>query len=210
MSRRLLDLFCGAGGAAMGYSRAGFDVTGVDIRPQPRYPFAFVRADALTFPLDGVDAIHASPPCEDHMQSRLYGQQAKGTAWILGAIRARLTESGRPWVIENVPGAPMRADLILCGCLFGLTVKRQRWFETSWHAFDLRSPCHHGVITPLFRPMHGPWYRLHGRVPTRREAAMAMGIDWMSGSEYRQAIPPAYTEHIGRMLLAVLPQAAAS
>lgn len=160
----LLDLFCGAGGAAMGYHRAGFDVVGVDIAPQPRYPFKFVQTTALTlleelledrpivlyaddeiFP---VDAIHASPPCQDH--SRSYKPAEHGTGWMLARTRALLEQTGLPWVIENVPGAPMRADYKLCGCMFGLpNLKRERWFETSWHGFDLRQPCRHAepVIT---------------------------------------------------------------
>src|SRR5215469_14098562 len=91
---RLLDLFCGAGGAAMGYHRAGFDVTGVDIKPQPRYPFTFIQADAMTYPLDGFDAIHASPPCQDHMRTPNPFQKTHGTAWMLPATRARLSAGG--------------------------------------------------------------------------------------------------------------------
>src|SRR5260221_481967 len=113
---RLLDLFCGAGGAAMGYSRAGFDVTGVDIKPQPRYPFQFVQADAMSYPLDGFDAIHASPPCQDHMRSPGPAYESHGTGWMLPATRSRLMATGLPWIIENVPGASLRADLKLCGC----------------------------------------------------------------------------------------------
>ena len=143
MSRpRLLDLFCGAGGAAMGYHRAGFDVVGVDINPQPNYPFEFVQADAMEFlknrgrgwwSMKRFDAIHASPPCQDHMRG---GQHPPhGTGWMLNACRRMLTDHGIPWVIENVPGAPMRADYRLCGCQFGLRLRRERWFETSWQGF---------------------------------------------------------------------------
>src|SRR5215467_701837 len=135
---RLLDLFCGAGGAAMGYHRAGFDVVGVDIKPQPRYPFTFIQADAMTFPLEGFDAIHASPPCQAYIRSGMYDKSRHPD--LLPPVRCQLERSDVPWVIENVPGAPMRVDLKLCGCMFGLGVARQRWFETSWHAFDLRPP----------------------------------------------------------------------
>jgi DNA (cytosine-5)-methyltransferase 1 len=199
---RLLDLFCGAGGAGMGYHRAGFDVTGVDIKPQPRYPFEFMQADAMTYPPDGFDAIHASPPCQDHMRSPTWNATAHGTGWMLAATRDRLRASGLPWVLENVPGADVRADYRLCGCQFGLRVRSERWFETSWQAFDLMPPHDHsGEVLNRFRTMHGPYFRRTGHVPTRREVAIAMGIDWMSGSEHQQAIPPAYTEHIGRALL---------
>ena len=122
---RLLDLFCGAGGAAMGYHRAGFDVVGVDIKPQLRYPFEFHQGDAMTWPLDGFDVIHASPPCQDH--TRQFVPREHGTGWMLAAIRERLTASGLPWIIENVPGAPMRADYKLCGCMFDLPrLRRER------------------------------------------------------------------------------------
>jgi DNA (cytosine-5)-methyltransferase 1 len=215
----LLDLFCGAGGAATGYHRAGFEVVGVDIKPQPRYPFQFVQADAITlldeliedrplvlyfddeiFP---VDAIHASPPCQDHMRSPTHNQDAHGTGWMLAATRDRLAQSGVPWVIENVPGAPIRPDYMLCGCMFPeLRVRSERLFETSWHAFELVPAHDHSrEVLNRFRTMHGPYFRRNGHVPTRREVAMAMGIDWMSGSEHQQAIPPAYTERIGLQLL---------
>jgi DNA (cytosine-5)-methyltransferase 1 len=200
---RLLDLYSGAGGAAVGYHRAGFEVVGVDIKPQPRYPFEFHQADATTYPLDGFDAYHGSPPCQDHMLSPMQGQQPHGTAWMLPATRVRFAATGRPWVIENVPGAPMRADLVLCGCSVGLPeVERVRWFETSPPLFDLLPPCYHPVpVVNAMRTAHGPWFRAHGRIPTRAEVAAAMGIDWMRGEEIKQAIPPAYTEYIGRLLL---------
>jgi DNA (cytosine-5)-methyltransferase 1 len=201
---RLLDLFSGAGGAAMGYHRAGFDVTGVDNRPQPRYPFTFIQADAMTFPLDGFDAIHASPPCQDH--TRQYVPAAHGTGWMLAATRDRLSAQHAPWIIENVPGAPMRVDYRLCGCTFGLSpLQRERWFETGWSGFDLRSPCHHpepaisitGTGTPTWT------WRVYGHVGIERRRAL-MGIQWMTVKELSQAIPPAYTEYIGGQLLGQL------
>ena len=206
MKPRLLDLFCGAGGAAMGYHRAGFEVTGVDNQPQPRYPFTFVQADAMTYPLDGFDAIHASPPCQDHMRTPTHNQAAQGTGWMLAATRERLAASGRPWVIENVPGSPTPPDIELCGCMFPeLATRSKRWFETSWRAFDLMPAHDHSrMVLNRFRTMHGPYFRQHGRVPTRREVALAMGIDWMTGSEHQQAIPPAYTEYLGGLLMPAL------
>lgn len=222
---RLLDLFCGAGGAAMGYHRAGFDVVGVDIAPQPRYPFEFHRGDALNVlnrlilpayddPDDWLagtrfDAIHASPPCQDH--TRQYVPREHGTGWMLAATRHRAAASGLPWVIENVPGAPMRPDLKLCGCMFGLPkLKRERWFETSWNAFDMRPPCHHpepsisvtGTGTPT-----GTW-KVYGSLKLA-DFQQVMGIDWMDRGELSQTIPPAYTEHIGRQLLDHLRERAA-
>ena len=208
---RLLDLFCGAGGAAMGYHRAGFDVTGVDIAPQPRYPFPFVQADAMTYPLDGFNAIHASPPCHDHVRTFV---AKDGTGWMLAATRERLSSIGTPWIIENVPGAPMRADYLLCGCMFGLSLLvRERWFETSWEAFEMRAPCYHPArpitVTGWGIPSGSYWY---GRISVSeyfRLGKQAMGIDWMTRAELNQAIPPAYTEYVGARLMEHLKQAAA-
>ena len=211
MRPRLLDLFCGAGGAAMGYHRAGFDVTGVDNRPQPRYPFEFHQGDALGA-LDQLDflahawggnfdAIHASPPCQDHMRHPLHTQKRHGTADLLPGTRARLASQRSPWVIENVPGAPMRVDYKLCGCIFGLGVQRERWFETSWRGFELRQPCAHPGPSVDPTRGHGWWWKKYGHVSTLQEVRDGMGIDWMDQDQLRQAIPPAYTEYIGAQLL---------
>jgi DNA (cytosine-5)-methyltransferase 1 len=206
---RLLDLFCGAGGAAMGYWRAGFDVVGVDNRPQPRYPFEFRLGDAMTWPLEGFDAIHVSPPCQDHSVAS-YGR-TRGTGWMLAATRERLLGQSAPWVIENVPGAPMRPDLEVCGCVVGLPgLERKRWFETWPQLFDLRPGCHH---TEPIVSVTG-----HGRCRTMAPGTglvadwrRVMGIDWMTRDELSQAIPPAYTEYIGGLLLEQIsePRAAA-
>jgi DNA (cytosine-5)-methyltransferase 1 len=218
---KLLDLFCGAGGAAMGYHRAGFDVVGVDVEPQPRYPFTFHQCDALAvlsmitdkafrFPeWECFDAIHASPPCQDH--TRGGSHPVHGTGWMLAATRAQLEAQPAPWVIENVPGAPMRADLKLCGCMFGLRLpgmrlERERWFETSWGAFEMRPGCHH-TGPAISVTGHGTTTYARdklGRNPTIAEyRALMGGIGWMNRDELSQAIPPAYTEHVGRMLLEV-------
>lgn len=201
---RLLDLFCGAGGCSMGYHRAGFDVVGVDVEPQKHYPFEFIEADATTFPLDGFDAIHASPPCQDHMQTP---HKKHGTGWMLDATRKRLLAQPAPWVIENVPGAAMRADYVLCGCMFGLpNLRRERWFETSWHGFALNMG-HDHRLPAISVVGHGTptWARQKlGYNPTIAQYRAAMGIDWMNRNELSQAIPPAYTELLGRALLAHL------
>jgi DNA (cytosine-5)-methyltransferase 1 len=208
MSRPLLlDLFSGAGGAGMGYYRAGFDVLGVDIKPQPRYPFRFIQGDALdvlaTLDLSQFAAVHGSPPCHDHVRTFV---QKNDTGWLLAATRAALEPTGLPWVIENVPGAPMRADYQLCGCMFGLPLlARERWFETSWQGFEMRPPCHHPehpvTVTGNGIPSRSWWYgRVDGREYYRLSRA-AMGIGWMTKAELVQAIPPAYTEHIGGFLM---------
>ncbi len=199
---RLLDLFCGAGGCSVGYARAGFEVVGVDIEPQKNYPYEFVQADANDYPLEGFDAIHASPPCQDHM--RVGQHPTHGTGWMLAHTRDRLLDQPAPWVIENVPGAPMRADIKLCGCQVGLELRRERWFETSWHAFHLSTPHHHPHPVPSVVGHGTPsWVRKQlGYNPTIADYRAAMGIDWMNRGELSQAIPPAYTELIGHQLMA--------
>jgi DNA (cytosine-5)-methyltransferase 1 len=219
----LLDLFCGAGGAAMGYHRAGFDVVGVDNRPQRNYPFEIRQCDAIDalqflteeLSLLRPDAIHASPPCQDHMRGGSH--PVHGTGWMLAETRKQLKAIGLPWVIENVPGAPMRADYQLCGCMFGLhlgemQLVRERWFETSWAGFEMREPCNHGGRFAVSVTGHGTTSYARdklGRNPTIAEyRALMGGIDWMNRNELSQAIPPAYTEYIGKQLLAALETAA--
>jgi DNA (cytosine-5)-methyltransferase 1 len=200
---RLLDLFCGAGGAAMGYHRAGFDIVGVDIKPQPNYPFEFHQADAMTFPLTGFNAIHASPPCQAFTAARVIHNREHSD--LLTPTRERLEASGLPWVIENVPGAPMRADVVLCGSVFGdPRLKRHRWFEFFKPPTHMMHPCSHGrQIVSVFG--HGG-HVYHGVAEWRE----VMGIDWMTRDELAQAIPPAYTEWIGAQLLThITPKTAA-
>lgn len=208
----LLDLFCCAGGCAVGYHRAGFEVVGVDIEPQPKFPFEFVQADAMTFPLDGFDAIHASPPCQRY--SRI--NRGMGTADqypdLIAPVRERLERSGVPWVIENVEGAPLRWPVVLCGTMFGLRttgglwLRRHRLFETSFAM--LVRPCRHPRSPSI--GVYGNGTNFHhrrrlGRNITTNEQREAMGINWMARAELTQAIPPAYTEYIGRHLIKQLP-----
>jgi len=204
----LLDLFCCEGGAAMGYHRAGFDVLGVDILPRARYPFPMVQADALEalagWNLERFAAIHASPPCHDHVRTFV---AKDGTGELLARTRTALEHAGLPWVIENVPGAPMRADYKLCGCMFSLPkLTRERWFETSWHGFEMRPPCHHPEPSVTAAgtgiPSHSWYYGKVDGYEYHRLMREAMGIGWMTRAGLVQAIPPAYTEHIGRELLA--------
>ena len=193
----------------MGYHRAGFDVVGVDIKPQPHYPFEFHRGDALEYLAahgHEFDAVHASPPCQDFIPTI---PKLHGTAHFLPDVRNLLSSIDRPWVIENVPFAPLRADYRLCGCMFQLPrLRRQRWFETSWHGFALLPPCHHPEH-PISVTGHGVpsgnYYRDKLRGPEYGVLARkAMGIDWMTRDELSQAIPPAYTEFIGKQLIALL------
>jgi DNA (cytosine-5)-methyltransferase 1 len=206
MKPRLLDLFCGAGGAGMGYYRAGFEVVGVDVKPQPRYPFEFHQADAMTYPLEGFDAIHASPPCQAFSVATLFhrGRRDQHPNHV-PATRQRLQASGVPFAIENVLGAPLINPVMLCGTMFpGLKVYRHRLFECNpslyfppaWHNPHMFRP------TPVGRAVadHG-WMTVAGHFSGAAAAGRAMGIDWMNRAELAQAIPPEYTEWIGQQLL---------
>jgi DNA (cytosine-5)-methyltransferase 1 len=204
----LLDLFCGAGGGAMGYYRAGFtEIVGVDNRPQPRYPFDFVQADALKppFALDYFDLIHASPPCQRFSSAMTIGGKDKRTKCPDLLTPCRELLMGYPYVLENVPGAPMRIDLVLCGTMFGLKLIRHRWFEISFPVLFLTTPCQHkGTVAngDYACVVSGGGGGLSSTTYSRKDkCAEAMGIDWMTRQEMTQAIPPAYTEHIGNEIL---------
>ena len=215
-SLRLLDLFCCAGGAAVGYAEAGFEIVGVDINPQRRYPFEFIQADALQLDpdfLSSFDAIHASPPCQSY--SDLAKRNGNGHQWprLVEPVREMLIASGRPYVIENVEGAPLLNPIVLCGTMFpGLRVLRHRLFETNFpvkvpphgkhpkvHTFDKRKS-HYGKTNEWtdFVQVTG------GGNCTIAAARDAMGIEWMSKLEINEAIPPAYTCFIGKQLIAHL------
>jgi len=205
----------------MGYHRAGFTVTGVDIEWQPHYPFGFVLADALEYLVEHghrYDAIHASPPCQDHSSLRSVSGD-HGSGHLLDATRAALVSSGRPWIMENVPGAPMPAAVMLCGSMFGLgamcrdgvwrQLRRHRLFEhhpdvPAWPPYTCD---HRGQPVGVYGnggsggPMADRRPR-RGYQAIRSEAATALGVDWMSKAGQSQAIPPAYTEHLGAQLLA--------
>lgn len=223
---RLLDLFCGAGGAATGYHRAGFEVVGVDVKPQPHYPFTFIQADALTFPLDGFDVIHASPPCQDY-SSMSNVSAVKGSGKyprLIRPIRARLVANGAPWIIENVMMAAidMHNPVMLCGTAFGLRTRRHRLFDSS-HLLFAPGPCHHRAGDVSVRttrcefsgmPTGVTYVNCRGETQNRwkscshHDAQRALGIDWMTRRELGESIPPAYTEFIGLQLLAAIGLAA--
>lgn len=220
---RILDLFCGAGGAAWGYHLAFPDaeIVGVDINPQPRYcGDQFTQADALTFPLDGYDLVHASPPCQARttMSNRWRGQGGVADSHenMIAAIRWRLIMAGIPYVIENVPGAKrdLHDPVTLSGGMFGLGVNRPRLFEASF-AIPGLAPVKVADPVGVYGKHHDGrrlWTRADGTVQraarTLEDGRRAMGIDWMEWRELAEAIPPAYTEYIGRQFAATLEQAA--
>lgn len=214
---RLLDLFCCQGGAGTGYHRAGFDVVGVDIEPQPRYPFEFIQGDAVEYVRahgHEFDVIHASPPCQTFSITK--HTHTVEHPDFLDATREALVESGKPYVIENVVGAPMRDPLMLCGSMFGLratdldgeplALRRHRLFESNVFLMP-PGPCRHdpnilvgGVYSggPMQRDKHD---KRGGYTPKPSVRAELMGMDWASTYGLSQAIPPAYTEWLGAQLL---------
>lgn len=213
---RLLDLFCCAGGAGVGYSLAGFEVVGVDINPQSNYPLPFIRTDALTLDPKFIalfDAVHASPPCQAY--SDLAKRNRNGDQWpqLIEPVRDMLVRSGLPYVIENVEGAPLIDPVVLCGTMFkGLRVLRHRLFEANFpieqpphgkhpkvHTFDKRKS-HFGKTNEWkdFVQVTG------GGNCTLAAARKAMGIDWMTKGEINEAIPPLYTKYVGEQLMLYL------
>lgn len=228
MSRpRLLDLFCCAGGAAMGYYRAGFDVVGVDIKPQPRYPFLFILGDVIDilsimlkgekilandgkwYGIEDFDAIHASPPCQEY--SSLRSLKTKDFPKLIKQTRDVLIQSGKPYSMENVPGAPLVNPLLLCGTMFGLRVQRHRYFENNINLHFAPYVCNHWGKTPPRNDKRGKdkstslerydFITVTGHDFRNADASIAMGINWMTNAELAEAIPPAYTEFIGKHLM---------
>jgi len=201
---RLLDLFAGAGGASMGYHHAGFDVTGVDLFPQPHYPFRFIQADAIHYLAEHwqeYDVVHASPPCQRWSQmSKCRPEIAEKYPDLIAPTRALLDLTGLPYVLENVPGAPLRPDVTLCGRMFGLKLYRHRVFEAN---FDIGQPKHPRHLTPGGRAGHwrpGEIISVSGHCSPIALAREAMGIDWMNRHELAESIPPDYTVFVGHML----------
>lgn len=212
---KLLDLFSKQGGCSVGYHRAGFTVTGVDKDPQPRYPYEFHQADALEFLLDHgheYDVIHASPPCQGYSRSTAPHRGNNEYADLLPITREYLERSGKPYIIENVPGSPMRADVKLCGRMFDLKVVRWRWFELGG-LFILnpgkpnisRGIVKRGEAVSIFgkgayRKSSTDAYPIFQKESVEATWQYAMDIDWMDCEGLREAIPPAYTQWIGEAI----------
>lgn len=206
---KLLDLFCGQGGAGMGYHRAGFEVTGVDLHPQKRYPFTFIQDDALEYlRMHGYkyDAIHASPPCQHFSTITRTAKSQDGHPNLIPVVREALVDSGKPYVIENVPGAPLLSPIMLCGAMFpGLRVYRHRLFESNLFLIAPPHPEHVEKTTKCGRGAgENGWMSIAGHVGNVAAANAAMGCGWMSQKGVAQAIPPAYTEYLGKQLVKYL------
>lgn len=211
---KLLDLFCGAGGCSVGYERAGFEVTGVDINFQKRYPHPerFIQADAMEYCGEHgheYDVIHASPPCQCYsIATKSLRNAGKKYPDLVGPTREALKKTGKPYIIENVPGAPLQNYIVLCGLMFDLKVFRHRLFESNCLIPQPAHRSHRGKYIGIdgflcIVGKQGGQKGKDGKIMssgTVSQARMAMGIDWMTWRELTQAIPPAYTEYIGDQL----------
>lgn len=229
MKPKILDTFCKAGGCSVGYSLAGFDVVGVDIEPQPHYPFPFILGDALDvlrrmiagekftasdgieYGLDDFDVFHASPVCKGYsVMSSLW--KNKEYPDQVGETREVLQATGKPYVIENVVGAPLKNYVMLCGSMFGLRVYRHRLFECNPPLYFPPMSCNHWAKASGNRAMRNGKHvvdsladykilTVTGKGFKVSDGRIAMGIDWMTGAELSQAIPPAYTHWLGTQVI---------
>jgi DNA (cytosine-5)-methyltransferase 1 len=203
MKPKLLDLFCCQGGASAGYATAGFDVVGVDITDQPRYPYEFHQAGALDYLADHADefdAFHASPPCQAFTLAQRI-QKNEHADWI-GPTREAFGQLAKPWVIENVEGAPLVDPVTLCGAMFGLRTYRHRLFESNVRLTVPKHPAHDVATTKMGRPVRaGENMHVVGNFAGAELGRQVMGMPWASRDGLREAIPPLYATHIGRQLM---------
>lgn len=201
MKPTALDLYCCQGGAAQGLADAGFQVIGVDIEPQPNYPFPFIRADAVTTMPAGFDFIWASPPCQAHTKAQRI--QRRKHPDLIEPTRAMLRASGIPYVIENVVGAPLENPILLCGAMFGLMTYRHRLFECSFPIYIPEHPEHTAPNRKMGRPVQeGEMMHIVGNFSGVQRARDIMGTQWMNRDGLREAIPPAFAKHIGLAAMA--------
>lgn len=197
---KALDLFCCGGGAGMGLYNAGFDVVGIDIEMQKKYPFLFIQADVTKIDFSNFDFVWASPPCQAFTAAKHL--QGNDHPELIEPIREMLKASGTPYCIENVVRAPLLDPILLCGAMFGLKTYRHRLFETSFPIVAPEHPEHSAKQCKMGRPpKDGEFIQVVGHFSGVEFAKEAMGIDWLGQNQLREAIPPAYSEYIGREFL---------
>ncbi len=203
MKPRLLDLCCKAGGCSIGYDKAGFEVVGVDREPQLHYPFEFHQADALTFPLEGFDAYHASPPCQDSSMAAIqWRKKGKEYPQIIAEIRERFIDTGKPYVIENVLGSPLINPIKLNGAMFSLRIRRTRLFECNFDIPFFLIPKEARSNFRMGRPPRGDeWITPVGHFSGVGKVKEMLGFTHMNQAEIAEAIPWQYTEYIGKYLM---------
>lgn len=207
---KLLDLYCGGGGAGYGYQQAGFDVTGVDINPQPKHKGNFIQADAIQYLISYghlYDVIHASPPCQAYsiaaMQFRNQGKQYPD---LIQTTRHYLIQSGKPYIIENVPNSPLLNPIILCGTMFDIRTYRHRLFESNLYIEQPHHPQHIHPNTPMGRkPKPNEFIQYVGHFSGVKEVQEMTGLTWLGQKELAQSIPPQYTKYIGEYILKTYP-----
>ena len=211
MKPKLLDLYCCGGGAGYGYEQSGFEVTGIDIAPQPKHRGAFIQADAIEYlkaHWHEYDVIHASPPCQAYsmasMQFRIVGKEYVD---LIEITRAELIKTGKPYIIENVPGSPLINPIELCGAMFGMRTYRHRLFESN---IELLAPVHLKHVAPNAKmgrpPKDWEFIQYVGHFPGVKLVQEMTGLHWLGQKELAQSIPPQYTKFIGEQIIKQLPQ----
>ena len=206
---KLLDLYCCGGGAGYGYEQAGFDVTGIDIEPQPKHRGKFIQADAIEYlkaHFHEYDVIHASPPCQAYsMASMQFRKAGKEYVDLIEVTRMELIKTGKPYIIENVPGSPLINPIELCGSMFGMRTYRHRLFESN---MKLQAPEHPKHIAPnakMGRPVKdGEFIQYVGHFSGVKLVQKMTGLHWLGQGELAQSIPPQYTKYIGRQVMVAL------
>ena len=204
--KKLLDLYCGGGGASHGYELAGWDVTGIDFIPQPKYRGRFVQADAIEYLRENYykfDAIHASPPCQEYsISSMQFRLKSKKYDDLINITRIELIKTQLPYIIENVPGAPLINPVILCGSMFGMTTYRHRLFESNINLKVPKHPKHKNINAKMGRkPKTGEFIQYMGHFSGVKIVQDITGLYWLGQKELAQSIPPQYTKFIGEQLI---------